>query len=99
MVIIFILRSITTSSSQKDVQQLKQSEKPEEVPQYKTVNGKICKLDRIDENHNTFYSCTNPPKVDDKAKHIGQLWECQPFDTRCITDIEDFKRAFEKAFK
>ena len=98
MVIIFILRSITTSSSQKDVQQLKQSEKPE-VPQYKTVNGKICKLDRIDENHNTFYSCKNPPKVDDKAKHIGQLWECQPFDTRCITDIEDFKRAFEKAFK
>ena len=98
MVIIFILRSITTSSSQKDVQQLKQSEKPK-VPQYKTVNGKICKLDRIDENHNTFYSCKNPHKVDDKAKHIGQLWECQPFDTRCITDIEDFKRAFEKAFK
>jgi hypothetical protein len=57
LVIIFILRSITTSSSQKDVQQLKQSEKPKEVPKiYHTVEGKLCKLDNIDKNGNTFYS-------------------------------------------
>jgi hypothetical protein len=93
------LNKSPAASSQKDVQQLKQSEKPTEIPKYKTVNGKLCKLDNIDKNGNTFYSCTNPPPADDKAKHIGQLWECNPSDTGCIHDIESFKRAFEQAFK